>query len=1161
MAAMGKDEGKEMKRILGLVAILAALVLALAMGTNALAVWGQAGDIVIYRVGDGTQPLTNNGMYVYLDEYTVSNTAYSYDPIAQAGNQTFSITYQGTIAMPQSWYGANAPVVSDGFSQYMGELTTSVDGRFVVLTGYGATLTAGATPTYQLTNSALTDASATAVVARVVGLVDGYGHIDTTTTQTNLNEQGDELRGAASLEGTNIWLTGSSDQTTYAVRAQMTSTQVCNSTQLQTPYRNVNIFQNALYINRQSSMAVATNTSAAVNTLPAGGGLPTSYVNSNFTVLGGVELGTESAYPNHAIGNASVNFMMFNIASAHNSGAAPDTLYVADNVQDYYGLSDTHGGGVLKYCWISGMWSNVGVIGSSLATMLTGVQSGTNVTLYITSGGTQSGGFNLLSAYYDTSGFGGVPEDSTGGNGADAIHITSYPTILNSHGVSNVGLVQTRGITTAPQGGENSGQSGNWVTNAIKHDLSLGPPYGVVCSGNAGGPFYATNVYSVANFGTGSLSVNVSGVPSFLTGTFSASSTINPLGSITYTVVANSQANTLGATQIGSFTLVPASGGVSWTIPYDITVNSFNLTPDSNCVAVGNACGTFTFQPAGSNIYTLTNVTSNPLQWGATISNNSPWVTLSSTGTTLGANSSIAITALVTAASSTNTIGTYQDIILFSNLALNPPQQLQYEYVRLQVGFGFFDDFSTYAPGNVVGQNNWTASQADTDNPVQITTFNGSGPLQYVSPGGSYPATAQQPRKNFTGQAITNAFSGASPTYGIVGMLITVTNGSPSPNYLFDIAAGLNGANYYQADTGMLSNSPTTYLWTLQLNQPNSSATQGNTSRNFGTQYQVYIIGDEVNSNAWVFVNPTLSDVTNPTGASDYDIYLNAATTPCNSCAGATTNLGSVVLGQYGASPGYAIQKVAASTNATDVYNFISNGGVTYIPVAASFTPSVTSGQAPLTVNFTDNSSGTPGPTSWYWTFDNVPDTSTSESPSWTYNSAGTYTVQLIASNGCSWSTNQQVITVNSAQTPFASWQTYYFSSGTLNANAAPGADPYDSGMSNTNKFMAGFGTNKMASLHIISVAKANSTNIVVTFLGASGDSSYSPGVFSRTNILEYTTGKPNGSYSNNFAQVPGTPNVILTGGTGVGYQTNITDVGGATSSTTRYYRVRVLLP
>jgi hypothetical protein len=48
--------------------------------------------------------------------------------------------------------------------------------------------------------------------------------------------------------------------------------------------------------------------------------------------------------------------------------------------------------------------------------------------------------------------------------------------------------------------------------------------------------------------------------------------------------------------------------------------------------------------------------------------------------------------------------------------------------------------------------------------------------------------------------------------------------------------------------------------------------------------------------------------------------------------------------------------------------------------------------------------------------------------------------------------------------------------------------------MSNTNKFLAGFNpTNAAAYLHIISVA-TSSTNIIVTYLGASGDTNYVPG-------------------------------------------------------------------
>jgi PKD repeat protein len=64
-------------------------------------------------------------------------------------------------------------------------------------------------------------------------------------------------------------------------------------------------------------------------------------------------------------------------------------------------------------------------------------------------------------------------------------------------------------------------------------------------------------------------------------------------------------------------------------------------------------------------------------------------------------------------------------------------------------------------------------------------------------------------------------------------------------------------------------------------------------------------------------------------------------------------------------------------------------------PVAA-FTASPTSGTAPLTVQFTDQSSGSP--TSWLWSFGDGT-TSTAQNPSHSYNAVGTYTVTLTATN------------------------------------------------------------------------------------------------------------------------------------------------------------------
>ncbi len=143
--------------------------------------------------------------------------------------------------------------------------------------------------------------------------------------------------------------------------------------------------------------------------------------------------------------------------------------------------------------------------------------------------------------------------------------------------------------------------------------------------------------------------------------------------------------------------------------------------------------------------------------------------------------------------------------------------------------------------------------------------------------------------------------------------------------------------------------------------------------------------------------------------------------------------------------------------------------------------------------------------------------------------------------------------------TAFQTWQIHYFTN-TANQAAAPDADPSGDGMSNTNKFLTGFNpTNSAAYLHVISIARANITNINVTYLGANGDSTWSPGIASRTNVLEFTSGTASGGYSNDFASTGQTN--ILSGGTGLGVVTNMVDPGGATSSPSRYYRVRVLLP
>jgi len=93
---------------------------------------------------------------------------------------------------------------------------------------------------------------------------------------------------------------------------------------------------------------------------------------------------------------------------------------------------------------------------------------------------------------------------------------------------------------------------------------------------------------------------------------------------------------------------------------------------------------------------------------------------------------------------------------------------------------------------------------------------------------------------------------------------------------------------------------------------------------------------------------------------------------------------------------------------------------------------------------------------------------------------------------------------------------------------------------------------------HILSIAMSGS-DIVITYLGANGDTSYAGGPTSRTNVLEFTAGSSNGSYTNNFASTG--VSQVLSNGTGTGVVSQMTEVGGATNTPARYYRVRIIIP
>ena len=101
----------------------------------------------------------------------------------------------------------------------------------------------------------------------------------------------------------------------------------------------------------------------------------------------------------------------------------------------------------------------------------------------------------------------------------------------------------------------------------------------------------------------------------------------------------------------------------------------------------------------------------------------------------------------------------------------------------------------------------------------------------------------------------------------------------------------------------------------------------------------------------------------------------------------------------------YTVKLTASSETDSDTATgtiSVESGGSSSTSIEAGFTANTTSGQAPLSVKFTDLStaSGTTI-TSWEWDFDNDGTVdSTDQNPVYTYTENGTYTVKLVISDG-----------------------------------------------------------------------------------------------------------------------------------------------------------------
>lgn len=319
-----------------------------------------AGNLVVYRVGDGTANLVNTGNPVFLDEYT-----------------TNGVLVQSIVMPTNAGPGVN-PLIASGTATSEGLLTRSVDGRYLVFMGYAANL--GGTSV--LANTAST------VVPRAVGIVDYTGAVDTSTALTNF-ASGNNPRSAATTDGTNIWVGGAGSTVSapggvaFTVRGSSSATII--STNPVSNVRQVAIFANQLY--------ASSGTTAPLRVGTVGTGLPVS---------GPVPTTNLPGFPTSSI--SPYAFVLVSLGG----GAQPDTLYVAD---------DNPGSGIIKYSYVDGVWVSNGLIAANgirgLTACVSVSPSATNVYLYGTTGGSTTTGGGSIFAAVDSAGFNAPPSVGT----------------------------------------------------------------------------------------------------------------------------------------------------------------------------------------------------------------------------------------------------------------------------------------------------------------------------------------------------------------------------------------------------------------------------------------------------------------------------------------------------------------------------------------------------------------------------------------------------------------------------------------------------------------------------------------------------------------------------------------------------------------------------
>jgi len=253
------------------------------------------GNLVVARVGTGSAALSNAATAVFLDEYT------------QAG------AFVQSVPLPTASNGAQRAFACSGTATSEGGLTQSVDGKWLVLAGYGAVPGTAAI-------AGTSSTSAPRVMARIA--LDAT--IDTSTALADAYS-GNNVRGAATYFGGEFWTAGTASAANspgvrFAAPVGATSSLQLNATV--TNVRRVDFFAGQLYCTSAAGSFFGVGT--------VGAGAPTG-TNEVIALLPGMATATGPSPYDFWFANAS-------------------TLYVADDRAN-------GSGGIQKWTLAAGAWT------------------------------------------------------------------------------------------------------------------------------------------------------------------------------------------------------------------------------------------------------------------------------------------------------------------------------------------------------------------------------------------------------------------------------------------------------------------------------------------------------------------------------------------------------------------------------------------------------------------------------------------------------------------------------------------------------------------------------------------------------------------------------------------------------------------------------------